>query len=80
MPMDKFVIRPILLSGYYCSFMNFEYIYVIDISIPLQIRHCVLLSLTLGLLVLQCFSKRQVSAIIVISFSICFCLYQSQSV
>ena len=32
--MTKFVIRPILLLGYYCSFMNFDYIYIIDISIP----------------------------------------------
>ena len=33
--MDKFVIRPILLLlGYSCSFMNFDYIYIIDILIP----------------------------------------------
>ena len=32
--MDKFVIRSILVLGYYCSFINFDYIYAIDISIP----------------------------------------------
>ena len=31
--MDKFVVRPILVLGYYCSFTNFDYIYIIDISI-----------------------------------------------
>ena len=36
--MDKFVIRPILLLGFYYSFMNFDYIYITDISIPTAIK------------------------------------------
>ena len=40
--------------------MNFDCIYMIDMQVyryPLQIRHYVLLSLTLGLLILQMFFK-----------------------